>query len=76
MNTFELNTILKDLIERIVAIDDRPITPPITLRQWYAGLAMQCYLTINGEYSSKKIVADCAVWAYEMADAMVKEGEK
>ena len=44
----------------------------MTLRQHYAGLAMQAILT-SGSYDKFKLLA---VDAYAIADAMITEGEK
>ena len=47
----------------------------MTLRQWYAGLAMQG--TIASQTPDESInPARCAQWCFEMADAMLAEGNK
>lgn len=46
----------------------------MTLRQWYAGMAMQGILAREGDiYDCSKDVAETA---FRYADAMLKEGEK
>ena len=54
----------------------------MSLRKWYAGMAMQGLLTRNevvprycGEWSQERASEICAD-AYTLADAMIKEGEK
>ena len=49
-----------------------------TLRQWYAGLAMQGYLSRNAICipDDEQFDATVSKWAFEMADAMIAEGSK
>lgn len=42
----------------------------MTLRDYFAAQAMQS-LVLKGEMD----IEDCAIWAYSMADAMLKERE-
>jgi hypothetical protein len=49
---------------------------PITLRQWYAGLAMQGNCIAMSWDSDEDLLRTCAAWAYRLADAMIEEGEK
>ena len=44
----------------------------MTLREYYAGLAMQVLVINNGAYSSKDIAEDAVIYA----DALIKELEK
>lgn len=49
-----------------------------TLRDWYAGMAMQTILTYyRGEYylGNQKRVKEAAKLAFAVADAMLKEAE-
>jgi hypothetical protein len=48
---------------------------PITLRQWYAGLAMQGFMN-KVEYYSIDTFNEFANRAYLMADAMIEEEAK
>lgn len=51
------------------------IEPGMTLRQWYAGLAMQG--TIASQTPDESIDPEmCAKWCFEVADAMIAEGSK
>lgn len=49
----------------------------MTLRQWYAGLAMQTMLTVcqQDTYGSDYL-AHCAKNSFRMADALIKESNK
>ncbi len=47
----------------------------MTLRDWFAGQAMQARLT-HAEPCFEESWASTAEWAYEMADAMLAEREK
>jgi hypothetical protein len=45
----------------------------MTLRQWYAGLAMQAFLTRVSESIAVPFIAGAS---FEIADAMIEEGKK
>lgn len=47
--------------------------PGMTLRQWYAGMALQGILSRDSIQFHKSTTI--AVWAYDYADAMVRAGE-
>jgi len=44
----------------------------MTLRQWYAGLAMQGYLASGCEQENPEF--RLSAWAFAIADAMIAEG--
>ena len=48
----------------------REIYSGMTLRDWFAGKAMQSHLTHSGTYDANEV--GVAKWAYEMADAMIR----
>lgn len=55
----------------------------LTIRQWFAGVALQGLLAnkdylvhIGGQYANQNTVSVIAEQSFEMADAMIKEGEK
>lgn len=48
-------------------------SPGMTLRQWFAGMAMMGYLS-SDRYGGNLQNETCAKEAYCMADAMLKEG--
>lgn len=47
----------------------------MTLRQWYAGLAMQAAAT-NAKGADGFTFQERAAWAFMQADAMIAEGSK
>lgn len=54
-------------------------TPPMTLRQWYAGLAMQALITkdkFRVGMDESHWTDQCRRSAFLMADAMIAEGSK
>jgi hypothetical protein len=53
-------------------------SPGLTKREWFAGMAMQGYLSRNEICISDDEPFDATVskWAFEMADAMIAEGSK
>lgn len=52
------------------------IEPGMTLRQWYAGLAMQSILQTCNEFPDETWRTGLAIDAFKMADAMIAEGNK
>lgn len=46
----------------------------MTLRDWFAGMALQGLITCPAASSGTK--ADIAIWAYSYADAMLEERKK
>jgi len=50
--------------------------PGMTLRQWYAGLAMQSILQTCNEFPDETWRTGLAIDAFKMADAMIAEGNK
>ena len=44
----------------------------MTMRQWYAGQALAGYLCTGDSLTAKQ----AATWCFEVADAMIAEGEK
>ena len=60
--------------DKLNAIDFTP-----TLRDWFAGMALQGYLTRSGDQLSEQAGQNpsfVAAWSYENADAMLAEREK
>lgn len=47
--------------------------PGMTLRQWYAGMALQGILSRDSIQFHKSTTI--AVWAYDYADAMIRAGK-
>jgi hypothetical protein len=47
----------------------------LTKREWFAGMALQG-LCVNGYYMSTEDRLNIAMSAYQLADAMLKEGAK
>ena len=50
--------------------------PGMTLRQWYAGLAMQGLIAQSSGTALGSPVGAGAAYAFAMADAMIVEGNK
>lgn len=53
----------------------------MSLRQWYAGMAMQGWMAsydVNCDHpcQNEHVAANIARWSFSLADAMIAEGEK
>ena len=56
---------------------ERVSYPGMTLRQWYAGMALQGILCNGADPSNEPTPEDTALvstWAYKFADAMLQQG--
>lgn len=58
--------------------DDPMAYPGMTLRDWFAGMALKGYLSSGGEYGEQAIQNPdtAARWAYDQSDAMIAERAK
>jgi hypothetical protein len=60
-----------DLMGNQTSNSKGPLHKGMTLRQWYAGLAMQGMLAANPDWDESVVE-----WAFKLADAMVACGQK
>lgn len=86
-NNHSINSLVKILIQAskipIGKMTNKPAFPitslqgdyneGMTLREWYAGIAMVSFLQHPQAFESPESTAK---WAFEQADLMIKEGEK
>lgn len=71
----EIDKSYRDCNGTAVEIRDYKVTGGMSLRDWFAGKAMQAYVTSPAWEGAKR--DSIAKWAYNMADEMLKaRGEK